>query len=102
MLTKVDARRRWFGAFFLIVSIGMLIWGTTLLNNFLMSHPLTFVAYWAFCAGCTGLAFLNAILDMIIMRKRVQDEQNALAQQSLAEIEREKRRRGTMPANEHE
>jgi hypothetical protein len=93
MLTRADARRRWFGAFFLIVSIGLLIWGTTLLNAYLMSHPLAFIFYWMACALCTGMALLNALLDMIIMRKRSRDEQVALAEQHLSAIEAEKKRR---------
>ena len=39
MLTPLDARRRWFGAFFLILSAGMLVWGTTFLSAYLMRHP---------------------------------------------------------------
>jgi hypothetical protein len=96
MLTSLDARRRWFGAFFLIVSLGMLIWGTTFLADYLVHHPYVFIAYWAGCAFCTGLALINALLDMIIMRKRTRDEQMALAEKSFAEvIEAEKKKRGS-------
>lgn len=95
MLTRVDARRRWFGAFFLIVSVGLLIWGITFLSDYLVHHPFLFIIYWASCAFCTGLALINALLDMIIVRKRVRDEQTALAEKSFAEIvEAEKKKRG--------
>jgi hypothetical protein len=94
MLTSVDARRRWFGAFFLILSLGMLIWGTTLLADYLVHHPMFFVGYWAACAFCTGLALINALLDMIIMRKRTRDEQLSLAEKTVAElIDAEKKKR---------
>jgi hypothetical protein len=95
MLTPVDARRRWFGAFFLILSLGMLIWGNTLLNAYLLRNPAMFVLFWAACAVFTGLALINALLDMIIMRKRTRDEQIQLAEKSFAEIiESEKKKRG--------
>lgn len=95
MLTSLDARRRWFGAFFLIMSLGLLIWGTTLLSDYLLKRPLLFVFYWAACALFTGLALINAMLDMIIMRKRTRDEQVALAEKSFADvIEAEKKKRG--------
>ena len=95
MLTSLDARRRWFGAFFLILSLGLLIWGTTLLSDYLVKRPMLFVAYWGMCALFTGLALINALLDMIIMRKRTRDEQVALAEKSFADvIEAEKKKRG--------
>jgi hypothetical protein len=94
MLTSLDARRRWFGAFFLILSLGLLIWGTTLLSDYLLHRPMLFVAYWGGCAFLTGLAMINALLDMIIMRKRTRDEQMSLAEKSFAEIvEAEKKKR---------
>jgi hypothetical protein len=95
MLTSLDARRRWFGALFLILSLGLLVWGTTLLSDYLLHRPILFVVYWACCALLTGLALINALLDMIIMRKRTRDEQIALAEKSFMEIiEEEKRKRG--------
>ena len=95
MLTPQDARRRWFGAFFLILSLGMLVWGTTFLSAYLVRHPFQFIFFWGFCAIFTGLALINALLDMIIMRKRTRDEQTALAEKSFADIiEQEKKKRG--------
>jgi hypothetical protein len=95
MLTPVDARRRWFGAFFLILSVALLIWGTTWLADYLLKHPFLFLAYWGACAFLTGLALINAMLDMIIMRKRTRDEQISLAEKSFADVlEAEKKKRG--------
>jgi hypothetical protein len=89
MLTPTDARRRWFGAFFLICSLGMLIWGVTFLATWLLEHKVIFILYWIGCALFTGLAFLNAMLDMFIMRRRIRHEQSVLAQKSFEEIEKQ-------------
>jgi hypothetical protein len=94
LITPTDARRRWFGAFFIIISLGLLVWGSTFLADYLFKRPFLFVVYWAACALFTAIAALNALLDFVIMRKRTRDEQNALARQSLAEIEAEKKKRG--------
>jgi hypothetical protein len=94
MLTPTDARRRWFGSFFLLLALGSLIWGVTLLNGYLMRHPVLFVFYWAGCAIFTGLAFINALLDMMIMRRKTRDEQIALAEKSFGDLEERKKKRG--------
>ena len=93
MLTPLDARRRWFGAFFLIFGFGMLIWGATLLNSFLMQRPILFMLYWCSCALFTGLALIYALLDMLIMRRRARQEQIELASRSLGDIEEAKKKR---------
>ncbi len=92
-LTANDARRRWFGSLFIILSLGMLIWGVTLLSAYLVQRPILFLLYWAGCAALTGLALINALMDMIIMRKRSRDEQVELARKSFqAIIDEEKRK----------
>ncbi|MGV3771776.1 MAG: hypothetical protein ACO1QB_02670, partial [Verrucomicrobiales bacterium] len=68
MLTPVDARRRWFGACFLIVAGLLLAWGLTLLREHLMQRPVLFILYWLSCFALTLLAFLVALLDMVVMR----------------------------------
>jgi hypothetical protein len=94
MLTPTDARRRWFGSFFLLMALGSLVWGITLLNGYLMRHPVLFVCYWAACALFTGLAMINAMLDMMIMRRRTRDEQMHLAERSFGDLEERKKKRG--------
>jgi hypothetical protein len=94
IITPSDARRRWFGALFLILSIGLLIWGTTLLSDYLMKRPILFVCFWASCAIFTGLAMINALLDMMIMRRRTREEQIALAERSFGDLEEQKKKRG--------
>jgi hypothetical protein len=78
MLNSVDARRRWFGLFFLIIAVGILIWGQTVFKEYLFKHPKIFVFYWATCFGFVGLAFLTALLDLLIVRKRGREERKAL------------------------
>lgn len=94
MITPADARRRWFGALFLIISVGLLIWGTTLLSDFLVKRPILFVLFWGTCALFTGLAMINAMLDMMIMRRRTREEQIALAEKSFNDLEEQKKKRG--------
>jgi hypothetical protein len=77
MLTSVDARRRWFGTFFLILAGGLLIWGLTFLGPVLIQDPLLFVVYWLADFALTILAFGIAVYDMSVMRRRIKEEQKA-------------------------
>jgi len=72
----------------------MLVWGVTLLNPWLMARPILFVLYWVGCALFTGLALLNALLDMIIVRKRSRDEQHRLARRSFGDGEEQRKEPG--------
>jgi hypothetical protein len=94
MMTPADARRRWFGAFFLIIGLGLLVWGTTFLSDYLVKRPILFVLFWGACALFTGLAMINAMLDMVIMRKRTREEQIALAQKSFGDLNDQNKKRG--------
>jgi membrane protein implicated in regulation of membrane protease activity len=76
MVNPGDARRRWFGSLFLILAIGMLIWGQTVLKPRL--EGLVFIAYWLACIAFTGLAVLIAMLDLLIVRQRGRKEQREL------------------------
>ena len=93
MITPQDARRRWFGALFLILGLVLLVWGTTWLSDYLVKHPILFVIFWAACAIFTGLAMINAMLDMMIMRRRTREEQIALAEKSFGDLENHKKNR---------
>ena len=77
-VNPADARRRWFGMFFLIVSTGMLIWGQTFLKPYL--EGIGFVIYWLTCMAFTGLAMLTALLDIWAVRRRTRDRQRELLQ----------------------
>ena len=86
MLTSVDARRRWFGTFFLIVAGGMLVWGFTFLASFLIRRPLLFVVYWVTCLCFTLLSFAIAVYDMRVIRKRVRDEKRSAFNKAFSDI----------------
>lgn len=73
MLIPVNARRRWFGAFFLVLAGGMLIWGETLLEPWLKGP--VFVLYWIVCFLLTGLAMFIALLDARAIRRQVKNQQ---------------------------
>jgi len=72
MSNPADARRRWFGLFFLFTAIGMIVWGFTILKPHL--DGLLFLGYWLACFGFTFLAMLTALLDMWIVRHRTKEE----------------------------
>ena len=86
MLNAADARRRWFGAFFLILAGGLLVWGMTFLAPVLVRRPLLFVLYWLFCFGLTGLSFAIAIYDFIIVRRRMRQEQKQAFEKSFSDV----------------
>jgi len=80
-----DARRRWFGVFFLIIAAGMLIWGQTILKSYL--EGIGFVLYWLACMAFTGLALLTALLDIWAVRRRTREQQRDLLQRIFDEGE---------------
>ena len=86
MANAVDARRRWFGLFYLLIASGMLIWGQTILRDRL--RGLGFLGYWLVCFGFTGLALLTALVDLRAVRRRTREEQKQLLERTLEDIER--------------
>ena len=86
MLSSVDARRRWFGTFFLILAVGLLLWGLTFLAAFLLTNPILFVFYWVTCFLFTGISFAIAIYDMMVVRKRVRQEQREAFERAFREV----------------
>ncbi len=88
MFGPVDARRRWFGAFFLIVAGGMVIWGETAFKSRLAGA--VFLVYWLVCFLFVLLAMLTALLDIRAMRRRTRGEQRDLFQENLDEIKSDK------------
>ncbi len=79
--TNADRRRRWFGLFYLIVAIGMVIWGQTLLSAHL--NGLTYLIYWITCFVFTLLAMLTAALDLWVIRLRQRRSENDAAREAL-------------------
>src|SRR5262245_30116798 len=81
MSNPQDARRRWFGLFFLFIALGLLIWGETILKPHLKG--LGFILYWLLCFICTALAMLTALLDFWIVRHRTRAAQRELLEKTL-------------------
>jgi len=91
MLTSVDARRRWFGTFFLILAGGMLVWGLTFLASVLLRNPLLFVIYWFVCFALTMLSFGIALYDMSIVRRRIKEEQRSAFNRAFSDVVEEEK-----------
>ena len=83
MPNAADARRRWFGLFFLFIALGLLIWGQTILKPHLKG--LVFVFYWLSCFVFTMLALLTALLDFWIIRHRIRQDQRDLIRKTLGD-----------------
>jgi hypothetical protein len=91
-LNPTDARRRWFGLFFLLVAGGMLLWGQTILKKHL--EGMGFIIYWLVCLGFTGLAMVTALIDDRVLRRRTRDQHRDLIYRAIDEIEDKKDKPG--------
>ena len=89
MFNSADARRRWFGVFFLIVAVGMLIWGQTVLEPHL--NGWAFLLYWFGCFAATMTAIVIALLDVRALRRHSREEQRNLIERTLGQVEKEKK-----------
>ncbi|MBI3416323.1 MAG: hypothetical protein HY043_13595 [Verrucomicrobia bacterium] len=87
MLKPVDARRRWWGTFFLTVAAGLLIWGQTILKPNLKGA--SFLVYWAFCFVFTGLAIFTALLDVRAVRRQIHKDHRKLVERAIADAKSE-------------
>ena len=85
MSIPADARRRWFGMFFLLLAFGMLVWGQTVLKPRL-GQGIAFVLYWLACFAFTGLAILTALLDFWIVRRRSRVAQRELLRKTIDDL----------------
>jgi membrane protein implicated in regulation of membrane protease activity len=88
-------RRRRLGTFCLLTAIVMLIGGETVLAGRLSG--IGFIAYWLACFVLTALAAFAALLDAARVRAEQREEQRALLENTLQEIEREKKSRPDAP-----
>ena len=93
MGNKADLRRRWLGAFFLGVSLLMLILGETIFNRRLSGNVLLMFVYWMVCFLAVICAAIIALLDLAVVRRRTREEQRGLLSETLNEIAREKEAR---------
>jgi hypothetical protein len=85
------SRRRWFGGLCLLAAIVMLVAGVTVIETQLSG--VTLICYWLGCFVLTALAAGTALIDASRVRAEQRDEQRALLESTLHEIEREKRSR---------
>ena len=91
MTWNAKVRRRLFGALCLIIAVGLLIAGETTPQP--GAHALGFIGYWLGCFVCALLAMAAAILDVGAVSRAAHDEQRALFEKTLNEIQGEKRKR---------
>jgi hypothetical protein len=84
MLQKADARRRWWGMFFLTVATGLLVWGQTLLKPHLEGTRAVFLIYWLICFVFTGLAIFTALLDVWTIWRRLRRQRSELIQWTIS------------------
>jgi len=89
--SNAKSRRRWLGAVCLLCAIAMLIVGETVLKG--RMEPLPLVTYWSSCLILTAVAAGIAVIDASRVRSEQRDEHRALIENTLQEIEREKRSR---------
>lgn len=85
MSDRGQAWRRWFGLVFLALSLGMLVWGQTVLRERL--EGVTFLVYWAFCFLFTFLAMLTGMIDLVLVRRRLRRQRRELIRETLRGLE---------------
>src|ERR1051325_11612236 len=96
MPNSADALRRWLGTFCLAVAAGMLIWGQTILKDYL--RGLGYVLYWIGSFFFHLAAICIALVDLRVMRRRLRDEQKELVERTLEAVEsQENSAEGTEP-----
>ncbi len=81
------AVRRLFGAGVLLLALGMLILGQSVLQDRLQG--MAFVSYWLCCFALTVLAMLVALFDVRRVRVRTHQEERELLQDTLRDIQSE-------------
>jgi hypothetical protein len=92
------ARRRWFGALVLLAALAMLVAGETVLEGRL--GPVTLLLYWLVCAVLTGVAIFVAFADLRALARRTRQEQRALLENTLREIETQAKAKPRKPGSE--
>jgi hypothetical protein len=88
MNNQSKTRRRRFGLVCLGLAVGMVILGVTVLEARLSG--VTLLAYWLSCLVLTTLAIGAAVIDLARVGLESREEQRALLEQTLRDVEREK------------
>ena len=98
-LTRNDHRRRGLGLFLLVAGMTMTIWGLTVLLPHLDGWG--YLLFWCVCITVFLLALGVAMLDMVLVGRRLRAERRALLQAWEREIQVLKKRTSeTVPASE--
>jgi len=79
----INSRRRWFGSLFLLLALGMVVWGQTWLKPQLQG--LAFVFYWLTCLIWTLLALFTALVDASATRRQLRQKQADLLREALGD-----------------
>jgi hypothetical protein len=87
MSLSATARRRWFGALVLLLALGMLVAGETVLRGRFPSSA--FLFYWLICLVLTVLAIAVAFRDVKESARKALQDQKDLLETTLKEIETE-------------
>lgn len=69
----INSRRRWFGLLFLLLSVGLLVWGQTWLRDVLKVWG--YIVYWTVCLLVTLTALVLALLDARSTRRAIRARQ---------------------------
>lgn len=84
-----DKPRRVTGIVFLGIALLMVVLGQTILSPYLKNF--SFIIYWLTCAAFTLSAASVALVDLARVKKVSRDEQRDLLEETLEQIERDKR-----------
>ena len=84
-------RRRWFGALCLLAAIVLLAAGETRPHQ--GENEVVFILYWLACFVLAALAMVAAILDARALRLEAREEQRALFERTLREIEEKRKQK---------
>jgi hypothetical protein len=77
--------------------MGMLLAGQTVLKEQLRERA--FMFFWLGCFAFTGLAILVALVDAAVLRRRAQEQQRELFQNTLGEIAEQKEPKSQKSSN---
>lgn len=91
----VIARRRWFGGLVLLLALGLLIAGETILKARLQG--LGFVLYWLCCLMLTAAAIVVAWVDARAVQSKGRREARELVENTLGDIEADVHRKTRPP-----
>lgn len=91
----ITSRRRWYGLLFLLLALGMVIWGQTWLSPYLQETVYAYVLYWILCLVWTMLALITALIDARVTRRQLRRQQLELLRETFDDKGREDRPEGS-------